>query len=45
MAELVLRPPDGSETVLPASLVKVLAATASELSAGMRSPYWLPMLG
>ena len=34
VAELVLRLPDGSEIVLPASLVKVLAATASELSAG-----------
>lgn len=34
MSELVLRLPDGSEVVLPASLVKVLAATASELSVG-----------
>jgi excisionase family DNA binding protein len=34
VAELVLRLPDGREIVLPASLVKVLAATASELSAG-----------
>lgn len=34
VAELVLRLPDGSEIVLPASLVKVLAATAGELSAG-----------
>jgi excisionase family DNA binding protein len=33
-AELVLRLPDGSEIALPASLVKVLAATATELSAG-----------
>lgn len=32
--ELVLRLPDGSEIVLPASLVKVLAATASEFSEG-----------
>jgi hypothetical protein len=34
----VLRLPDGSEIVLPASLVKVLAATASELSAGCGPP-------
>jgi excisionase family DNA binding protein len=34
VSELVLRLPDGSEIVLPASLVKVLVATASELSAG-----------
>lgn len=33
-SELVLRLPDGSEIVLPTSLVKVLAATASELSMG-----------
>jgi excisionase family DNA binding protein len=33
-SELVLRLPDGSEIVLPSSLVKVLAATASELSMG-----------
>lgn len=33
-SELVLRLPDGSEIILPASLVKVLAATASELSVG-----------
>jgi excisionase family DNA binding protein len=33
-SELVLRLPDGSEIVLPTSLVKILAATASELSMG-----------
>lgn len=33
-SELVLRLPDGSEIVLPTSLVKVLAATANELSMG-----------
>lgn len=34
VAELVLRLHDGSEIVLPAALVKVLVATAGELSAG-----------
>jgi excisionase family DNA binding protein len=34
VATLVLRLPDGSEIVLSGALVKVLAATASELSAG-----------
>jgi excisionase family DNA binding protein len=33
-SELVLKLPDGSEIVLPASLVKVLVATAIELSVG-----------
>lgn len=33
-SELVLRLPDGSEIVLPTSLVKILAATAGELSIG-----------
>lgn len=33
-SELALRLPDGSEIVLPTSLVKVLAATATELSMG-----------
>ncbi len=34
VSRLALRLPDGSEVVLPASLVKVLAASASELSEG-----------
>jgi excisionase family DNA binding protein len=34
VSELVLRLPDGSEIILPAPLVKVLVATASELSEG-----------
>lgn len=34
LSELVLRLPDGSEIVLPASLVRILGATANELSVG-----------
>ena len=33
-SQVVLRLPDGGEVVLPASLVRVLAASAGELSAG-----------